>query len=153
MPLQKVVPPKTNSAFLDDLMERLSGILPLLEQDETVRLLGALLSSVSQDIAWDEGLAARQTGLLHRIPDIREYPILMDIHGELNELEMERFIKMQSVPALHKNCTEYRDLLVRRALQLVGEELAKAGRNGAPVPFALISMGSDGRGEQTLITD
>ena len=153
MPFQKVVPPTANPAFLDDLMERLSGVLPLLERDETVRLLRALHSSVSQEIAWDEGLAARQAGFLHKIPDTREYPVLMDIHGGLNELEMERFIKMQSVPALHKNCTEYRDLLVHRALQLVEEELATAGRNGPPVPFALISMGSDGRGEQTLITD
>jgi len=153
MPFQKVVPPTANPAFLDDLMERLNGVLPLLERDETVRLLRALHSSVSQEIAWDEGLAARQAGLLDRIAGTREYPVLMDIHGGFNELEMERFIKMQSVPALHKNCTEYRDLLVHRALQLVEEELAEAGRNGPPVPFALISMGSDGRGEQTLITD
>ena len=62
MPFQKTVPPTANPAFLDDLMERLSGVLPLLERDETVRLLRALHSSVLQEIAWDKGLAARQAG-------------------------------------------------------------------------------------------
>lgn len=134
-------------------MERVRGVLPLLERDETVQLLRALHGTLGQEIDWTEGLAARQSALLESIPNIREYPLLMDIHAELNTLEMERFIKIQSVPALHKSCTGYRDLLVRRALDLVEEELAATGKGSPPVPFALISMGSDGREEQTLITD
>ena len=31
--------------------------------------------------------------------------------------------------------------------------MVDAGKAAPPVPFALISMGSDGREEQTLITD
>jgi len=153
MPFQKVVPSITDAEFLDDLMARLSGVIPFLERDETVRFFRALHGSVCQEIARDEGFAARQAVLLRGIAETREYPVLMQIHDGLNTLEMERFIKMLSVPALHRNCTEYRDLLVRRALQLVEDELAQGGRHAPPVPFALISMGSDGRGEQTLITD
>lgn len=140
-------------AFLDDLMERLNRVLPLLERDETLQLLQALHHNISREIDWAEGLAARQSALLQGIRNAAEYPVLMDIHSELNALEMERFIKVQSVPALHKSCTEYRDLLARRALELVGEELASGEKGPPPLPFALISMGSDGREEQTLITD
>ncbi len=145
--------PASKTAFLDDLMERVRGVLPLLEREETLQLLRALHGTISQEIDWSEGVSARQSVLLGRIPVTREYPVLMDIHGELNALEMERFLRIQSVPALHKSCTEYRDLLVQRALDLVVEELVRAGKGSPPVPFALISMGSDGREEQTLITD
>lgn len=153
MPHQTKQPPTSEAAFLDELMESLGEGLPLLERDESLRLLKALHNTISQEIAWAEDFAARQSVLLHKIPETCSSPVLLEIHTQLNELEMERFIKIESVPALHKSCTEYRDLLVHRALKLVEEELAEAGKGVPPVPFALISMGSDGRGEQTLITD
>ncbi|MCM2359719.1 MAG: DUF294 nucleotidyltransferase-like domain-containing protein [Geobacteraceae bacterium] len=153
MPHQDTLSQTSEAAFLDDLMERLQGVLPLLERGETLQMLQALHRTISQEIDWAEGLTARQAALMLRIANSGEYPVLMEIHEELNTLEMERFMKVQSVPALHKSCTGYRDLLVHRALKLVEEELAAAGKGCPPVPFALISMGSDGRGEQTLITD
>ena len=153
MPNQNAISQLPDAAFLDDLMERLQGVLSLLERDETLLLLQALRNNVDQEVDWAEGLAAQQSVLLNRIPVTGDYPVLMDIHAELNALEMERFMKVQSVSALHESCTGYRDLLAHRALRLVEEELAAAGKAPPPVPFALISMGSDGREEQTLITD
>jgi signal-transduction protein with cAMP-binding, CBS, and nucleotidyltransferase domain len=82
-----------------------------------------------------------------------DYPSLLAIHSELNGLEMERFIRVPSVSALHENCTRYRDQLIQRALALVSAEMTAAGKGAPPLHFALVSMGSDGRGEQTLITD
>lgn len=153
MPHQIDTSRTSDSAFLDDLMARLRNFLPLLEGDETLRLLQALRGSIIQEIEWSEGLESRESALLAIIPETSEYPILLDIHTELNALEMERFIKTQSVPSLHRNCTRYRDLLIRRALVLVEEEMVSSGKGAPPLPFALVSMGSDGRGEQTLITD
>ena len=66
---------------------------------------------------------------------------------------MEEFLKVLSVITLHHNCTEYRDLLAERAVKLVEDELRESGRGTPPVPYALLSTGSDGRDEQTLITD
>ncbi len=139
--------------FLDGLMEKLRRFVPLLERDEISRLLQALQSATVQEIEWLEGLEGRQSALLEKIPETAEYPVLLDIHSALNALEMERFIKTQSAPALHKNCTRYRDLLIHRVLDLVHEEMMREGKGAPPLPFALVSMGSDGRGEQTLITD
>jgi len=153
MPHQNALSQTAKAGFVDDLMERLKGLLPLLDRDETLQLLKALQRGIGQEIGWAEALAARQTALLQQIPHICEYPLLMAIHSELNTLEMERFIKVQSVSALHKSCTEYRDFLAHRTIELVGNELSEGGKGLPPVPFALISMGSDGREEQTLITD
>ena len=116
MPTQIATSRISDSAFLDDLMAKLRNFLPLLERDETLRLLQALRGSIVQEIEWSEGLESRESALLEMIPETSEYPILLDIHTELNALEMERFIKAQSVPSLHRNCTRYRDLLIRRAL-------------------------------------
>ena len=78
---------------------------------------------------------------------------LKTIHEELNRIELERFLLVPAVHELHRSCTEYRDLLSHRVLETVLAEMDAAGLARPPVPFALISMGSDGREEQTLITD
>lgn len=78
---------------------------------------------------------------------------LKTIHEELNQIELERFLLIPSVHELHRSCTEYRDLLSHHVMETVLAEMAAAGLVSPQVTFALISMGSDGREEQTLITD
>ncbi|MFA7404387.1 MAG: putative nucleotidyltransferase substrate binding domain-containing protein [Pelobacteraceae bacterium] len=78
---------------------------------------------------------------------------LKAIHEGLNQIEMDRFLLIPSVNELHRSCTEYRDLLSSRVMDTVIAEMDAAGFIRPSIPFALISMGSDGREEQTLITD
>lgn len=80
-------------------------------------------------------------------------PGLKAIHENLNQIELECFLLIPSVHELHGSCTEYRDILSSRVLNTVIAEMDAAGLIRPSVPFALISMGSDGREEQTLITD
>ncbi len=75
------------------------------------------------------------------------------IHESLNQIEQERFLLISSVNELHKSCTDYRDILSHRVMDTVFADMDAAGFPRPTVPFALISMGSDGREEQTLITD
>jgi len=82
-----------------------------------------------------------------------EGPPLKTIHESLNQIELERFLLVPSVNELHRSCTEYRDLLSARVMDTVIADMDAAGFVRPPVSFALISMGSDGRKEQTLITD
>jgi signal-transduction protein with cAMP-binding, CBS, and nucleotidyltransferase domain len=153
MPHTTKITPLEQTDFLDGIMKRVREFLPLLEMDETLHLLQSLQSDVESEISWVEKIAARENSLRLQIPPADNYPVLLQTHEELNALEMERFLKIQSVTALHKSCTEYRDLLAGKAMELVAQELEAAGKGIPPVPFALISMGSDGREEQTLITD
>jgi CBS domain-containing protein len=142
-----------DAKFQNYLKERLGEVLPLLDRDEISRLLQTLRESLVREIAWVDGLDAERDALLKRIVLVTEPSTLSGIHDDLNAREMVRFIKTESVTALHESCGQYRDLLVKRALFLVEEGLERGGNGPPPVPFALISMGSDGRGEQTLITD
>ena len=75
------------------------------------------------------------------------------IHERLNQIELEQFLLVPSVTDLHASCTHFRDLLSHRVLETVIEDMAVAGLLKPAIPFALISLGSDGREEQTLITD
>jgi len=90
---------------------------------------------------------------LDRAIDRADSHELRDIHDDLNRIEMERFLLTSSVSSLHQSCTHYRDVLAKRAMILVAAEMEAAGRPLPSIPFALVSMGSDGREEQTLITD
>jgi len=134
-------------------MQRIRAYLPFLEQDEIQLLLKAIHADIGKEIRLLQELAERQVKLLQQVRDTSDYQFLKQTHDDLNAQELERFLQILSVPSLHKNCTEYRDLLAGRALELVTQEMAAEGKGAPPLSFALISMGSDGREEQTLITD
>lgn len=111
-------------------------------------LVEALISDRRNLSGWDDV----QAGFLAAI-ETADAPQLKAIHDELNRIEMERFLLTNSVASLHQSCTHYRDVLSVRALNIVCGEMEQDGWAHPGVPFALISMGSDGRKEQTLITD
>jgi len=141
------------SSVIDEIMAQLAEFQRFLSNGEAAQLLAALHQKVSAEISWAEGIRNRKASLLQQIADETDYSKLRHIHELLNEVEMERFLKTLSVPALHHNCTEYRDYLAGRALHLVESEMRDNGKGEPPLAYALISMGSDGRAEQTLITD
>ncbi len=142
-----------------DDMSRLLDDLPPLSQITrycTVEEITETLHQIHEDLAvvrrkfevWD-ARSALQQGLI----ETADAPTLKQLHDELNRIEMDRFVAAESVSNLHRSCTHYRDLLAERALQIVLDEMKTAGQGDPPVSFSLISMGSDGREEQTLITD
>ena len=149
MPHRVYPPEKSDTEILHDLMGEVHAFLPLLEREEIRNFLQALKRDAEEELEEIKAFTLREEALLSAIPQEDEYGALLRIHEELNALEMERFLAFFSVPALHENCTSYRDALAGRALELVRAGLPEP----PPLPFALISMGSDGREEQTLITD
>lgn len=136
-----------------ETMARINGFVRVLERDDIPLILSRIKDEIDQEIALTGQVAGRRRELMARVKGETDYGALREIHDELNRLELERFLKIQSVAALHASCTEYRDLLAERALELVEQEMAAGGKGNPPRPYALCSMGSDGREEQTLITD
>lgn len=119
---------------------------------EISSFLRTITASLSQDQQLLERWRREQSALYDRI-DLSGPEELLPIHDQMNRIEMERFLLTYSVSALHESCTRYRDILARRAMLLVAAEMEAEGRPMPVIPFALLSMGSDGRHEQTLITD
>jgi CBS domain-containing protein len=142
-------PPQQATGLLKQLLDQTR----YLESGDILRLLTAFREKLDGEILQIQQFTHRRGDLLTEITLCRDYARLGDLHRQLNELEMDEFLKVESVFTLHHNCTEYRDLLARQALKLVEDELRSSGKGAPPVPFALLSTGSDGRDEQTLITD
>lgn len=143
----------SDQEFIARFMERVRESLPFLDASETDEFLTELKGAVESNISWMEELNSSQKELLQRISITGSCAELGVIHDELNRLEMERFLKLPSVPVLHKSCTDYRDALAERAMELAAQEMSACGTPPPKLPYSLISMGSDGREEQTLITD
>lgn len=141
--------PELSAAITADVQ----GLVTYLDSAETLQLFSLLKQVVEAEHAWGEGLGQEREELAVRIRSTTDYAELQATHARLNEVEMAQFLKIQAVSALHHNCTEYRDLLARRVMELVEQEMTATGHCKPPLPYALISMGSDGREEQTLITD
>jgi signal-transduction protein with cAMP-binding, CBS, and nucleotidyltransferase domain len=134
-------------------LQLLELFLPLLEPEESYQLITLFRDVINREIATSTALDDDYRQLLADIPFSDAPQLLKQLHDRLNDLEMARFLRDASVPALHRNCTEYRDIFAGRALELVEREMRTAGKDSPPCAYALISMGSDGREEQTLITD
>lgn len=130
-------------------LRQITRYCPASEISLFLRNITASLDQDRQRMAgWDARLQE-----LDRCIDSTPHQNLRAIHEELNQIELERFLMTYSVSALHHSCTHYRDVLAGRAMTLVAAEMEAAGRPMPDLPLALISMGSDGREEQTLITD
>lgn len=142
-----------SAAFIETLSRQVREYLLHLDRAEAEALLNQLRQKLEAERVALATVASTYADLLDRIAASSLYPELAQIHQQLNELEIARFEAVPSVPALHYACTHYRDLLAARTMQLVEAELLAQGDGEAPLPYALLSMGSDGRQEQTLITD
>ncbi len=140
-----------NDDILLDLPD-LTRIIRFCEPEEISLFLGTVITHIDHDFLQMESWTLQYNQLLMQV-DNASCSELKSIHDNFNRIEIERFLLTGSVTALHANCTDYRDLIATRTLSLVTEELASEGKLMPDISYSLISMGSDGREEQTLITD
>lgn len=138
---------------IDALHDSINHLVTYLDSEEIENLFRALQARVLHEAELLFTDSRHRTELVSAIAEAATYGQLQEIHDQLNQLEMNVFLKSESVTVLHRNCTHYRDQLAVRVLDMVRTELELAGEASPCLPYALISMGSDGRQEQTLITD
>ena len=133
-------------------LPRLTDITQYCRIEDIEPFLQKVTAAVESDCRGIIGWRCKEEQLVTSIEQ-SEGPQLKSIHDSLNQIELERFLLIPSVNELHRSCTHYRDLLSYRVLYTVLADMDAAGLVRPTVPFSLISMGSDGREEQTLITD
>ena len=146
-------PPPQPRDFVRRFEEQLHWFLRHLDRQATLALLADLSDGLARERGAIQNLERSRAAMLARVTESNSYAELGEIEHALTALEIARFLGCNSVTGLHRGCTESRDLLAVRTVTLVAAELAAQGRGEPPLPFALISMGSDGREEQTLVTD
>lgn len=152
MSQRRALPPPPR-IFVEQFQRQVGGFLSRLDRPGSAALLVDLKERIVREEEAITELESRRAVLLAQIEPAADYATLKRLDSALADLETERFLVCRSVPGLHHGCTEYRDRIAARTLQLVEAEVNVLGLGPAPCRYALISMGSDGRGEQTLITD
>jgi len=152
--ISKVLPEKlSNQAFIDLIVRQMRDYLPRLDADRASDVLIKLKALLDENISGIAEFDCNRRLLIDSIAVCVSCSELGQVHDRLNALEIDRFLKIPSVVELHKSCTEYRDYLATRAVELTVCEMTENGTQVPDLPFALLSTGSDGREEQTLITD
>lgn len=92
-------------------------------------------------------------GLLREFRHARTVARLRELCDEIEEITGSYLEAGVSAIFLGQICAELYDELVQRLLELATEELATSGVTLPAVPWGWLSVGSDGRREQTLRTD
>lgn len=90
--------------------------------------------------------------LLTKASEAEDTAALRTINDRSVTVSVELFVSLRSVPMVHEFCTSARDAIAERALELARRELYFSGMY-CDVPLSLLSVGSDGRREQSLFTD
>jgi len=78
--------------------------------------------------------------------------VLRSINDRAVSVSVTLFAALRSVLMVQDICTDVRDAIAERALELSRQELFFSGMH-CEIPLALLSVGSDGRREQSLFTD
>ncbi|MCX7770844.1 MAG: DUF294 nucleotidyltransferase-like domain-containing protein [Proteobacteria bacterium] len=138
---------------IDQILNFVSNNIDDLDRLESTHLLKLLEDLIDGRINEMEHLNWKTGELIKQINIAENYSELRDIHAELNEIQKKLFELQPSVIDLHKVCTEYRDRISKKVINMVIRELITQNIYLPDESFAYIALGSDGRKEQTLITD
>lgn len=124
-----------------------------LDRIKIIQLLENISQIFSEKIEHIKELEWKTRQLMNKIDIAESYFELRDIHGELNELQKDFFLIFPSVTEIHKVCTDYRDKITKKIIPMVIKELNSQSIYLPDESFSYFAVGSDGRREQTLLTD
>lgn len=124
-----------------------------LDRIKIIQLLENISEIFSERIQHIKELEWKTRQLIKKIDIAESYFELRDIHGELNDLQKDFFIAVPSVAEIHSVCTDYRDRITKKIITMVIKELISDSIYLPDESFAYFAVGSDGRKEQTLLTD
>ncbi|NBD25979.1 DUF294 nucleotidyltransferase-like domain-containing protein [Paenibacillus glycinis] len=90
--------------------------------------------------------------LLARIAASGDVAALRGLRDQIHE-HMEALLSARPIEQFYTDLNEVHDALIRRAVTLSEEQMARMGLGSPPVPYAYLLFGSGGREEQTLTSD
>ena len=104
---------------------------------------------------WDWMTAQQRhpAALIHSIKSADSAESLAEIRKEMMPLIEQIFEEEGQAESLTRLITEIHDQITCRLIELGLGEMEKEGRGGTPSEFSWMGMGSEGRREQTVITD
>ena len=124
----------------------------LLRHDR-YHMLSALRERLYKAMRDYETFEAELSSVIKLIEEARTYKELGEHHLRSVAGVRNYFLEEQAIVDVHDLFGHIRDAITARVLSLVEEEMERDGLGRPPVEYAWVGLGSEGRKEQTFVTD
>lgn len=145
-----------NFSIVDNFIEKYRDTMTdrTLDRHERSRVLreltDTLQSSLNEYLSFETEFRSL---VMHRIESATEYGDLLESHRRAVAGVENFFLEEDSIVDVHDLFRIIRDAIIIRTLRLVEDELEGEGYGCPPVEYVWAGLGSEGRDEQTIITD
>ena len=138
------------SETVKGVRERLTAMVSTLHGDAGIDLLRGLESGLKEEAAFEEAFSSRIDQLLADITNAEVVDDFVPLLPRFNVLAESYFRKRGSALAINTICTDFRDSLLKRSLEMVEHWLQSEGLGLPPSPYCCLAGGALGRGETTF---
>ncbi|HME41907.1 MAG TPA: DUF294 nucleotidyltransferase-like domain-containing protein [Syntrophorhabdales bacterium] len=137
--------------FASEYREAMRG-KTLLRHDR-YHMLSALRERLYQAMRGYETFEAELSSMIKSIEQAKTYEELGEYHQRSVTGIRNYFLEEQTIVDVHDLFRLIRDAVTARVLSLTEQEMEGEGLGRPPVEYAWVGLGSEGRNEQTFVTD
>ena len=137
--------------FTSEYQEAMRG-KTLLRHDR-YHMLSALRERLYHAMRDYETFEAELSSMIKSIGDAKSYEELHEHHQRSVAGVRNYFLEEQTIVDVHDLFGLIRDAITARVLSLVEQEMEREGLGRPPAEYAWVGLGSEGRNEQTFVTD
>lgn len=125
----------------------------VLTRHDRYRILTGLREQLDKSLHGYEASEARISAIVQAIEAAESYDILKELHKQAVAEVKSYFLQESAVVDVHDMFCSFRDAITSRVLTLVEGEMVNDGYGPVPVEYCWAGLGSEGRNEQTFVTD
>ncbi len=136
---------------IDELFQRYQP--DHLTGSEQLDVLRGFQDILGREISRLKALENRFSDLIAKVGQAETIQEVRNLHCDLTALTIQVFQKTGSVRNLQEKCTRFRQEITHRLIGFVEKQMLEEAYGPPPSAYVWISMGADGRREQTILTD
>jgi signal-transduction protein with cAMP-binding, CBS, and nucleotidyltransferase domain len=146
---ERIIDSRRVSALKERLNGQFAGSLGSLSSGDAALLYGTFADTLGDELSWEAEFGEKIEEERTRLAQLPATEFAPETSHRIARLAGEHFERRSSVLALHQICNGFRDILIRRAMELVLAALLP----GQSPRFALLVSGDVGRQEQSLLPE
>ncbi len=147
MPLNFSIVERFASEYQEAMRDR------TLVRHDRYHMLSALRERLYHAMRDYETFEAELSSMITSIEQAKTYEELGEHHQRSVAGVRNYFLEEQTIVDVHDLFGHIRDAITARVLSLVEQEMEREGLGRPPVEYAWVGLGSEGRNEQTFVTD
>jgi CBS domain-containing protein len=124
-----------------------------LTRHHRYRLLAQLREKLDESLRSHEAFEAELSAIIRDIDGAESYDTLKELHAGAVGIVKKYFLEERTVVDVHDMFRSFRDAITIRVLTLVENEMIREDCGPVPVGYCWVGLGSEGRDEQTFVTD